>query len=281
MALVEDLCASLAAIGFRKIVFLNGHYDNTYAIAYACATAQARLPEGVEAYPVNYWDGMTADEAAEFFDPSNGLHANRGETSAVLAIDPGLVDMDRANEEMPPFRRSRTPPPVHTAFFFSNPGSGLYAPKAARGATRAGRRPSSGSGTWPSSPMRPYACLTTSTAPSRAMPPPPMQGDGRPGSASQEAPGVTSLAVKGDARRCPRRIRGHLFRRVRRPGSAARPRSRSWKPAPPWLALADGRPELDRSPGAYGSVPAAGRRSRGRGRGPGGGRGATRQAHAD
>ena len=39
MALVEDLCASLAAIGFRRIVFLNGHYDNTYAIAYACASA--------------------------------------------------------------------------------------------------------------------------------------------------------------------------------------------------------------------------------------------------
>src|SRR6187551_1917487 len=26
MALVEDLCASLASIGFRRIVFLNGHY---------------------------------------------------------------------------------------------------------------------------------------------------------------------------------------------------------------------------------------------------------------
>ena len=41
MALIEDLCAGLAAIGFRRIVFLNGHYDNTYAIAYACANAAA------------------------------------------------------------------------------------------------------------------------------------------------------------------------------------------------------------------------------------------------
>ena len=46
MALIEDLCASLASIGFRRIVFLNGHYDNTYAIAYACATAAERLPAG-------------------------------------------------------------------------------------------------------------------------------------------------------------------------------------------------------------------------------------------
>jgi creatinine amidohydrolase len=123
MSLIEDLCASFAAIGFRRIVFLNGHYDNTYAIAYACATAADRLPAGVHAFPVNYWDGMTAEEAAEFFGPSAGLHANRGETSAVLAIDPALVDMDRANAEMPPFPAVTNSAPVHTAFFFSAPGS--------------------------------------------------------------------------------------------------------------------------------------------------------------
>jgi len=123
MALVEDLCVSLAAIGFRRIVFLNGHYDNTYAIAYACATAAERMPAGVRAFPVNYWDGMTAEQAGEFFGASAGLHANRGETSAVLAINPALVDMDRANAEMPPFPEVTSPAPVHTAFFFSAPGS--------------------------------------------------------------------------------------------------------------------------------------------------------------
>jgi len=123
MALVEDLCASLAAIGFTRIVFLNGHYDNTYAIAYACANAADRLPPGVRAFPVNYWDGMTAEQAAEYFGPSTGLHANRAETAAVLAIDPALVDLERANAEMPPFPEVTSPAPVHTAFFFSTPGS--------------------------------------------------------------------------------------------------------------------------------------------------------------
>jgi creatinine amidohydrolase len=122
-ALIEDLCASLAAVGFKRIVFLNGHYDNTYAIAYACASAAERLPSGVRAFPVNYWDGMTPDDAAEFFGPSSGLHANRAETSAVLAIDPALVDMDRANAEMPPFPDVTNQAAVHTAFFFSAPGS--------------------------------------------------------------------------------------------------------------------------------------------------------------
>jgi creatinine amidohydrolase len=66
---------------------------------------------------------MTPAEAGEFFDPATGLHANRGETSAVLAIDPSLVDMDRANVEMPPFPDVTNGGPVHTAFFFSAPGS--------------------------------------------------------------------------------------------------------------------------------------------------------------
>ena len=81
------------------------------------------MPSGTHAFPVNYWDGMTPAEAAEYFDPSNGLHANNGETSAVLAINPGLVDMDLANEEFPPFPEVTNPAPVHTAFFFSSPGS--------------------------------------------------------------------------------------------------------------------------------------------------------------
>jgi creatinine amidohydrolase len=123
MTLIEDVCVSLAAIGFTRIVFLNGHYDNTYALAYACATAAARMPAGVRAFPINYWDGMSAEESSEFFGPSTGLHANRGETSAVIAINPALVDMDNANAEMPPFPPVTSQAAVHTAFFFSNPGS--------------------------------------------------------------------------------------------------------------------------------------------------------------
>ncbi len=123
MALIEDLCASYTSIGFRRIVFLNGHYDNTYAIAYACANAAERMPTDARAFPVNYWDGMNAEEAGEFFGPTTGLHANRGETSAVMAIDPALVDLDAANAELPPFPEVTNQAPVHTAFFFSSPGS--------------------------------------------------------------------------------------------------------------------------------------------------------------
>jgi len=122
-ALVEDLCAQFATMGFKRIVFVNGHYDNTYAVAYACASAGETLPAGARAYVINYWDGMTPDVASQFMGMDEGLHANKGETSAVLAINPDYVDMDAATAEMPPFPEVGNVAAVHTAFFFSSPGS--------------------------------------------------------------------------------------------------------------------------------------------------------------
>jgi creatinine amidohydrolase len=141
MALIEDLCTAFAASGFKRIIFLNGHYDNTYAIAYACANAAEKLPKDVKAFPVNYWDGMNAEEGTEWLGLKNGLHANLAETSAVLAINPQLVDMERANAEFPPFPEyTVNTGPVHTAFFFTAPGSVYWATKSgtwgdARGST--------------------------------------------------------------------------------------------------------------------------------------------------
>ena len=131
MALIEDLCASFATSGFKRIIFLNGHYDNTYAIAYGCAAAAEKLARDVKAFPVNYWDALTAEEIDEWSGLKNGLHANRAETSAVLAINPNLVDMERANAEFPPFPNyTVNTGPVHTAFFFTSPGSVHWATKS-------------------------------------------------------------------------------------------------------------------------------------------------------
>jgi creatinine amidohydrolase len=124
MALVEDVAVSLATAGFKRIVFLNGHYDNTYAIAYACANAADKLPRGVMAFPINYWDGMSAEEVAEYTSLAKGMHAHAAETAAILAINPNLVDMSKANAEFPPFPEfTVNSGPVHTAFFFTSPGS--------------------------------------------------------------------------------------------------------------------------------------------------------------
>ena len=122
-------------------MFLNGHYDNTYAIAYACANAAYKMPKDVRAFPVNYWDGIPPEVAAQYSGPSKGLHAHAAETAAILAINPDLVDMEKANCEFPPFPElTVSGAAVHTAFFFSAPGS-VHAATAsgtwgeARGAT--------------------------------------------------------------------------------------------------------------------------------------------------
>ena len=131
MALVEDLCRAFATVGFRRIVFLNGHYDNTYAIAYACANAAYGLPPEVKAFPINYWDGIPAEVASQYMSLAKGMHANAAETAAVLAINPALVDMEKANAEFPPFPDFTVEShPVHTAFFFSAPGSVYWATKS-------------------------------------------------------------------------------------------------------------------------------------------------------
>ena len=145
MALVEDLCASLASIGFKRVIFLNGHYDNTYAIAYACANAASRMPGDVQAFPVNYWDALTEAEIAEFSGLKNGLHANLAETSAVLAINPALVDLEKANAEFPPFPAFTVPTgPVHSAFFFTNPGSVYWATRSGTWGDARGSTPEAG-----------------------------------------------------------------------------------------------------------------------------------------
>jgi creatinine amidohydrolase/Fe(II)-dependent formamide hydrolase-like protein len=74
---------------------------------------------------------MTAEEGAAWSGLKNGLHANLAETSAILAINPQLVDMERANVEFPPFPEyTVNTGPVHTAFFFTSPGSVYWATKS-------------------------------------------------------------------------------------------------------------------------------------------------------
>ena len=119
MAVIRDLAVSFAKSGFRRVVFLNGHYDNTQALAYACAQANVDLPEGVRAFPINHWDGYTPEQLRAF-----GMHAGIGEASMVMAINPDLVDAAQLNVEHPGFPESKTQSPaLHTAFFFANPGS--------------------------------------------------------------------------------------------------------------------------------------------------------------
>ncbi len=124
MATIKELAISFARAGFKRIVFLNGHYDNTYAIAYACAQAGEQLPEGAKAFPFNYWDGLPAERIAQTTEHGKGLHAGDGEVSMIMAIRPDLIDEAYLNTEFPNFPETSTSSPaLHTAYFFSAPAS--------------------------------------------------------------------------------------------------------------------------------------------------------------
>lgn len=118
MSVVEDVCYSLAEAGFRKIYFVNGHWSNTGAIELACHSAEPRLPRGTLACPVTYWVGLPPEQADEYLGMRVGVHANIGETSAIMAINPKLVDLSQAVREFPDLPAFEGPPLAAMASYF-------------------------------------------------------------------------------------------------------------------------------------------------------------------
>lgn len=96
MAVVEDICASLAQHGAKKIVFLNWHEGNTSSMNLAAVAAQQKL--GVRVLVV-----QACYIAFELFGQECGLtHGGELEVLPVLAYDPSLVHLERATNGSPP-----------------------------------------------------------------------------------------------------------------------------------------------------------------------------------
>ena len=124
VSLLRDICVSLAEAGFDRIALVNGHYVNSWAMQYAAAQMFDELPRGVRIYPFPYWQGLQPDQAEQYLSGSAGLHANVGETSAVLAIDEKLVDMERVRDFVPEFEGlTNHPLALLDPVFLSTPGS--------------------------------------------------------------------------------------------------------------------------------------------------------------
>jgi creatinine amidohydrolase len=124
VSVIEDVAFSLAEAGFRRIVFVNGHYTNYPPIITGCMNVSTRLPEGTRAWGVSYWESLPPEQLDEYLSLRSGLHANIGETSAVLAVLPELVDLYAAVEEWPDFPEFQAPSfPTILAYFETHPGS--------------------------------------------------------------------------------------------------------------------------------------------------------------
>jgi creatinine amidohydrolase len=127
-ALVQDVVSSFTEGGFREIILVNGHYTNMIVLHAAVMELGDRLPKGTIVFPFSYWDALPPEQLADYLGSEVGLHANIGETSAVMAIDESLVDLSKAVREYPPFPSQPTPPMI-SAYFFSGRGT---LPRASR-----------------------------------------------------------------------------------------------------------------------------------------------------
>ena len=124
LKVIEDVTMSLAEAGFQRIAFINGHYTNYPAINLALLNTSPKLPEGTRAYAMSYWDTLPPEEQENYLGLQAGLHANIGETSAVLAVHPELVNMEKAEAGWPPFPELKGPAtPTVFAFFETHAGS--------------------------------------------------------------------------------------------------------------------------------------------------------------
>lgn len=122
--LVRDVCVTLVQAGFERIALVNGHYVNSWALQYASAQIYEELPDKVRIYPFPYWQGLRPEQAEAYLSGTAGIHANVGETSAVLAINPELCDMERVRDFVPELGELRTSPlALIDPVFLSTPGS--------------------------------------------------------------------------------------------------------------------------------------------------------------
>jgi creatinine amidohydrolase len=99
---VLDVCKSLVAHGFKRLLIVNGHGSNTPFVE---VVARLTVVEtGALAAAVNYWNAPGVHEVAESLRESDKVggmnHACEFETSIYLALRPDLVDMSKAVREL-------------------------------------------------------------------------------------------------------------------------------------------------------------------------------------
>jgi len=97
-----DVCKSLVAHNFRRILIVNGHGSNT---PFVDIIARLTVVEtGALAAAINYWNAPGVREVAESLRESDKVggmnHACEFETSIYLALRPDLVDMSKAVREI-------------------------------------------------------------------------------------------------------------------------------------------------------------------------------------
>jgi creatinine amidohydrolase len=91
--LMHDYVTWAAANGHTRFLFVNGHVGNGAALSVGTDELRSRRPD-LRAGSVDWWT-LSPAIAAEVTSDAVDWHANRAETSLMLALAPDLVHLDR------------------------------------------------------------------------------------------------------------------------------------------------------------------------------------------
>lgn len=126
VAALRDVIREFARHGVRRICLINGHFENAWFITEGIDLALRELRwdriDGMKIVVLSYWDFVDENTIARLYpDGFPGWAVEHGgvmETSLMLALHPGLVELDRAIDHPPatfppydvyPVRAERTP----------------------------------------------------------------------------------------------------------------------------------------------------------------------------
>lgn len=126
VAALRDVIKEFARHGVRKICLINGHFENAWFITEGIDLALRELRwdriEDMKIVVLSYWDFVDEPTIARLYpDGFPGWAVEHGgvmETSLMLALHPGLVELERAIDHPPatfppydvyPVRTERTP----------------------------------------------------------------------------------------------------------------------------------------------------------------------------
>jgi creatinine amidohydrolase len=99
MELISSVCRSLAAMGFRRVLLLNGHGGNDVPCRAAMCRLKTELAE-LRIVLASYWTVAAEAFGSIRTSPRGGMgHACEMETSIMLALHPGQVDLGRARDD--------------------------------------------------------------------------------------------------------------------------------------------------------------------------------------
>jgi creatinine amidohydrolase len=93
-AIVIHYAEWAATSGLTRLVFVNAHFGNAAALGTATDHLRLFRPD-LQVAAVNWWS-LDPKVSAEMTVDGDDVHANRTETSVMLALAPHLVDMEKA-----------------------------------------------------------------------------------------------------------------------------------------------------------------------------------------